>query len=154
MRGTGLSPHHGNCGTQPDCVGCSSPTHEGAPHRPSMLVEIRFGDRTSKAQPTKSPSSSIFAKSLSRSFSVKVFESEKKVEEKVVLSVRAFPCLSPALPRIPRNPVCRHSAQAHLPLSGPPDLPGGTEGSNRWRRPWDLGREVRFLRAEFPPVST
>lgn len=36
----------------------------------------------SKAHPTKSPSSSIFAKSLSRSFSVKVFESEKLKKKK------------------------------------------------------------------------
>lgn len=42
-----------------------------------MLVEMRFGDSTSSAQPTKFLSSSIFAKSLSRSLSDRVFESGK-----------------------------------------------------------------------------
>lgn len=64
----------------PGHAGCPStrPLPE-APHRPSMLVEMRFGDSTSNAQPTKSLSFSIFTKSLSRSLSDRVFESGRRV---------------------------------------------------------------------------
>lgn len=85
----------------PTHSGCPSsrppPPPSGTPHRPSMLVEMRFGDSTSSAQPTKSPSSSIFAKSLSRSLSDRVFESGRRVGregEGLVPPVPAFPLQS------------------------------------------------------------
>lgn len=41
---------------------------------------------------------------------------------------------------MPSNPLPRRTTRAHLPLSGPPNLPGVTGGNNRWRRPWGLGK--------------
>lgn len=63
---------------------------------------MRFGDSTSSAQPTKSPSSFILAKSLSRSLSDRVFESGKRVGregELLVLPVPASPrpCTCPGI---------------------------------------------------------
>lgn len=124
-----------------------------------MLVEIRFGDRMSKAQPTKSPpSSSIFAKSRSRSFSVKVFESEKKVKKKGAGGSfhSCFPlCISPALLHIYRNPECSIQHRLTCHFQGLQICQAGQGAVTDCVDHGTLGGgKLRVLRAGFPPVST
>lgn len=113
----------------------------------------------SKAQPTKSPpSSSIFAKSRSRSFSVKVFESEKKVKEKGAGGSfhSCFPlCISPALLHIYGNPECSIQLRLTCHFQGLQVCQAGqwavTDGVDHGTLG---GGKLRVLRAGFPPAST
>ncbi|KAL0611058.1 Histone demethylase UTY [Plecturocebus cupreus] len=70
------------------------------------------------------------------------------------LSVYPSYCTFSRAPTHTQESLPRRTPRAHLPLSGPPDLPGGTGDSNRLRRPWGLGRKgVRLDPGSRGPIT-